>query len=234
MTDVETLPPRAATVFSRLAETIPGVRIESGSPSGFHSFGELSPSEALAEFSAQLRGRFGAAPRSHVAALAAAGRYAYLAGLVIAVPYHLTGRGPVIQPGGVRVSPAGDAVAVTPAGGSGWRPERPGECRAACAAELRPLFAVLGPFTRRGPAALWALGADQLAAAFWHAGTALGMAGSAARLANAVLPGGTPPLAGAAGFRLDGAHPPRTRLTCCLQYTVPGAELCGTCPRRVL
>ncbi|MBO1417226.1 (2Fe-2S)-binding protein [Streptomyces sp. FH025] len=60
---------------------------------------------------------------------------------------------------------------------------------------------------------------------------------AAVAAAEALLPGGTLPLPGAADFRRlrtpDGReHHTRTRLGCCLYYAVePGAAACLTCPR---
>jgi hypothetical protein len=51
-----------------------------------------------------------------------------------------------------------------------------------------------------------------------------------------VVPGPVPPFPGGADFRRltgrDGqSYPTRTRLGCCLFYTIRPAEACGTCPR---
>ncbi|MCT2589373.1 (2Fe-2S)-binding protein [Streptomyces sp. N2-109] len=94
---------------------------------------------------------------------------------------------------------------------------------------------------------------DELTDAVRHLGRVLEVPRTAADAAAALLPGGTPPFVGDAGFGprsaadgqaadgqagggqasggQAGGEPPRTRVGCCLYYTLRPAELCAGCPR---
>lgn len=100
-------------------------------------------------------------------------------------------------------------------------------------AALMPAFA---PELRRGPWALWSMATDQLVGALWYLGRLLGDEESGVATARTLLPGQTPPFAGGADFTYreqpDGTtSPERTRLSCCLLYTVAPGSVCATCPR---
>ncbi|MGH3323710.1 MAG: (2Fe-2S)-binding protein, partial [Streptomyces sp.] len=89
---------------------------------------------------------------------------------------------------------------------------------------------------RRGRRALWGMVADDLISGIWYLGRMLGQEERAVRAATELLPSGIPPFPGGAAFRrLEGRggeqHPTRTRLGCCLYYTIRPAEACITCPR---
>jgi len=133
-----------------------------------------------------------------------------------------------------------------------------GELRAALAEHVAPLLDAFGPLLRRGPRALWGMATDEVAEGLWYVAGLLGAgeAERARRELTELLPGGTPPFAGGARFhravptgRTGGDQPPgrpdqktdapsprpetgRTRLTCCLFYTVNPAAACAGCPRR--
>lgn len=102
------------------------------------------------------------------------------------------------------------------------------ELRSALTAHLAPVLAGFAPRLRRGPHALWRTATDEIAEGLRHIGQLLGAPARASRELAALLPGGTPPFAAAASC--DG--PTRTRLTCCLFYTMSPGDPCSGCPRR--
>ncbi len=108
--------------------------------------------------------------------------------------------------------------------------------RAELAEHATGFLAAWGRRGRRGRHALWGFVSDALVDAVWEA--APGEVG--AREAAAVLPprgrGRLAPFVGTGGFR-SFARPDgtvelvRSRVSCCLAYAVPGAEVCLSCPR---
>ncbi|WP_280722976.1 (2Fe-2S)-binding protein [Kitasatospora sp. MAA4] len=105
------------------------------------------------------------------------------------------------------------------------------ELRTAVAEHLGPVLDAFRPALRRGPRTLWGLATDELVEGLWYAGGLLGEERRAVRALAGLLPGGTAPFTGGADF-----HPPqpptaRTRVSCCLHYTVRPAETCFGCPR---
>ncbi|MFB7471913.1 (2Fe-2S)-binding protein [Kitasatospora sp. NPDC056184] len=189
----------------------------------------------------------GTAPRPHVAASRLLHHYLWSLCVLIAGPWHLARRVPSIDGADVWLhAPTGDLALrprayVTLTGEDELR----AELRAAVVAHAEPLLTAFAAPTRRGTRALWGMVTDDLASAVWYLGKRLdacapgpGPVGedAAVAAAGAVLPGGTDPLPGAAGFRLlrgaDGRdHHTRTRLGCCLYYAVEPARACLTCPR---
>ncbi|MGW2250462.1 (2Fe-2S)-binding protein [Kitasatospora sp. NPDC001660] len=214
--------------------------------------GERALAAALAGEEARIAERHGRAVRPHVTASRLLHHYLWSACLLIAGPWHLARRVPRIDPADLWLhAPTGD-LALRPrgyAGLPGGIPERPpggerlgedelrAELRAAVVAHAEPLVAAFAGPTRRRDRALWGMVTDDLASAIWHLGRMLGEEDAAVAAAEAVLPGGTLPLPGAADFRRlhtpDGrCHTTRTRLGCCLYYAVaPDAVACLTCPR---
>ncbi|MFJ8433294.1 (2Fe-2S)-binding protein [Kitasatospora sp. NPDC094019] len=192
----------------------------------------------------------GTAPRPHVAASRLLHHYLWSVCVLIAGPWRLSGRVPSID--------GADLWMHAPTGDFALRPRAqvalPGEdelraeLRAAVVTHVEPLLAAFAAPTRRGTRALWGMVTDDLASAIWYLGKRLdestGAAGgpgspgedAAVAAAEAVLPGQTDPLLGAAHFRVlngeDGrAHHTRTRLGCCLYYAIEPAGACVTCPR---
>ncbi|MGW7366341.1 (2Fe-2S)-binding protein [Streptomyces sp. NPDC054841] len=207
----------------------------------------LLDSEAL-----RIRDRHAHTARPDVVASRALHDYLWTVCLLMSGPWYLERRVPRIRPQDVRVSLATGAFAVVP-GGFACLPgdpaaELPGvrvvahgealraELRAAVADHVRPLLAAIGPRLRRGPRAMWGMVGDDLVSGIWNLGRMLGEEERGVRAAEELLPGPLPPFPGGAGFRRltgrDGrSYPTRTRLGCCLYYTIRPAEACGTCPR---
>lgn len=172
--------------------------------------------------------------------------------LLLSGPWYLERRVPLLRPDAIRISRTRDAYAVVP-GGFSCLPDDPAAglpgvrvlrdaaalrdtLRTAVADQVRPLLAAMGPRLRRGPRALWGMVTDDLISGVWYAGRMLGDEERAIRAADALLPGAVGPFPGGADFRVltggDGrTYPTRTRMGCCLYYTIRPAEACGTCPR---
>ncbi|GAA0655297.1 (2Fe-2S)-binding protein [Kitasatospora atroaurantiaca] len=102
---------------------------------------------------------------------------------------------------------------------------------------LTPVLAAFRREVRRGPHTLWGMATDDVIEGLWYLGSLLGEEQRAAADLAKLLPGTEqPPFVGGAGFRLleqPGAAPmrTRTRVSCCLFYTVRPAEACFSCPR---
>ncbi|MET9430857.1 (2Fe-2S)-binding protein [Streptomyces sp. NPDC003036] len=189
----------------------------------------------------RIRETYGVRPRPDVAPTWVLHRYAFTAALAMSGPWYLERRVPLLAADGVTygwrtrrlvVAPGTETVAAS----AGAVLEA--ELRAAVAAHLAPVLEAFQPLVRRGERGMWALVTDALAQGLWHLGRGLGDPWAAARAADALLPGGTAPLPGAAAFRPDpapeaGGEPTRTRVSCCLLYTVRPEEVCATCPRRM-
>jgi hypothetical protein len=129
------------------------------------------------------------------------------------------------------------------------------ELRAALAGHVAPVLAGFGPLLRRGPRTLWRMATDEVAEGLWYIGRLLGEEDRAVAELTGLLPGGahfrTGGESGDAHFRTggesgdahfrsgpasgDGPDAPspilRTRLTCCLFYTVSPTGTCAGCPR---
>ncbi|MCX4749817.1 (2Fe-2S)-binding protein [Kitasatospora sp. NBC_01287] len=112
--------------------------------------------------------------------------------------------------------------------------------RTALADQLAPLLAAFRTELRRGPRTLWGLATDELVEGLWYAAGLLGEEERAVAALAALLPEGADnaPFGGAAAFRTTGPDrqgaapaPARTRVSCCLYYTLRPAELCAGCPR---
>ena len=197
--------------------------------------------------------RYDHTPRRDVAASRALHDYAWSVGLLMSGVWYLTGRVPRVQPEDVRIDLASAVFEISPGADLACLPDDPAaalpgvltvpheealraELRMAVADHMEPLLAAIGPHIRRGPRALWGMVTDDLVSGVWYLGRMLGQESHAVRSATALLPSAVAPFPGGAAFRhlagSDGRqHPTRTRLGCCLYYTIRPAEACSTCPR---
>jgi hypothetical protein len=200
----------------------------------------------------RIQNRHAHTARRDVVASRALHDYLWSVSLLMSGPWYLERRVPRIRPQDLRISLTADAYEIVP-GTFACLPDDPAaelpgarvlphaealraELRAAVADHVRPLLAAIGPQLRRGPRALWGMVGDDLVSGIWHLGSVLGQERGAVRAAGELLPGPVPPFPGGAGFRqLTGregqSYTTRTRLGCCLYYTIRPAEACGTCPR---
>ncbi len=177
----------------------------------------------------------GRRPRRDAAASRLLHHYLWTACLLVTGPWYLAGRVPRLPPGALRIAPDTGRFTLDPSTPDA-PPGGPAAVRDALAAHLGPVLEAFATPVRRGRRALWGMATDDLASGLWYLGRALGEERDGIRRAAAVLPGGTPPFPGAAAFRVlrgpsGRAHPTRTRLGCCLYYTLDAAEPCLTCPR---
>ncbi|MFF3688179.1 (2Fe-2S)-binding protein [Streptomyces sp. NPDC002187] len=201
---------------------------------------------------ARIRDRYDHTARPDVVASRALHGYLWSVSLLMSGPWYLERRVPRIHPHDVRHSRTSDAYEVVP-GRFACLPGDPAaaqpgvrvvpdeealraELRAAVADHVRPLLKALAPRVRRGPRALWGMAGDDLVSGVWYLGRMLGEEDRAVHEAGRLLPGPVAPFPSGAGFRLltgrDGqTYPTRTRLGCCLYYTIRPAEACATCPR---
>ncbi|MEU9187129.1 (2Fe-2S)-binding protein [Streptomyces sp. NPDC048484] len=201
----------------------------------------------------RIRARYDHDPRRDVAASRALHHYAWSVGLLMSGAWYLTGRVPRISPEDVRIDLASGVFEISPGADLACLPKDPAaalpgmltvpheealraELRVAVADHMEPLLRAIGPYIRRGPRALWGLVTDDLVSGIWYLGRMLGREPDAVRAATALLPTAVPPFPGGADFRhltdSDGRqHPTRTRMGCCLYYTIRPAEACATCPR---
>ncbi|MEE1761009.1 (2Fe-2S)-binding protein [Streptomyces sp. SP18BB07] len=192
------------------------------------------------------------APR-HVAASRALHDYAWSVGLLMSGVWYLERRVPRIAPGDIRVDLTSGTFEVTPGTELVCLPGDPAallpgartvahqealraELRTAVADHMGPVLEALGPYVRRGSRALWGLVSDDLVSGLWYLGRMRGDEAAGVRAASAVLPTAHAPFPGGADFRSlrtsnGREHPTRTRLGCCLYYTIRPNEACSTCPR---
>ncbi|WP_172639042.1 (2Fe-2S)-binding protein [Streptomyces tailanensis] len=192
------------------------------------------------------------APR-HVAASRALHDYAWSVGLLMSGVWYLERRVPRIAPEDIRVDLASGTYEITPgtdlacladdpvATLPGTRPVAQleglrAELRLAVADHMTPVLDAFGPYVRRGSRALWGMVSDDLVSGLWYLGRMRGEEAAGVRAATEVLPSARAPFPGGADFRslrtADGhEHPTRTRIGCCLYYTIRPGEACSTCPR---
>lgn len=206
----------------------------------------------VAAEAARIRAGHDHTPRPDVAASRALHGYLWSVSLLMSGAWYLERRVPRIRPKDVRVHLETGAFEVVP-GSFACFPDDPAaglpgtlvlpdeeslrtELRAAVVAHMRPLLTAIAPQLKRGQRALWGMAGDDLISGIWYLGRMLGQEDDALRAVDALLPGPVEPFPGGAAFRhlttRDGeGHPTRTRLGCCLYYTIRAAEACGTCPR---
>lgn len=246
---------RLAAHCETLAVTFaqPGSTVGQGWVTGAELTSRQDALEAfVAAESARIRAGHDHTPRPDVAASRALHGYLWSVSLLMSGAWYLERRVPRISPQDVRVQLATGRFEIVPgsfacfpddpaAGLPGTRVLRDeeslrAELRAAVVAHMRPLITAIGPRLRRGQRALWGMAGDDLVSGIWYLGRMLDQEDEALGAVDALLPGPVEPFPGGAAFRRlatrDGeSHPTRTRLGCCLYYTIPAAQACGTCPR---
>jgi hypothetical protein len=244
-----------APSYARLAEVHAGLRVTEEPPrTGGDWLGARQLADGGGALDAFLAGEetrilreYGARARPHVVASLAFHRYVWPACLLFTVPWFLHRRVPRLGVGDVsfhRTSGwmtvrTGSLVCLPEDPAAGWPGARTVPDAAALREALRDAVAehvgaLLGAFrarTRRGPHALWGMVCDEITEGLWHVARLLGEEDRAVIELAALLPGGTPPYPGGAGFRALGRGPTRDRLTCCLFYTLRPEDACATCPR---
>ncbi|MBO8195378.1 iron-sulfur protein [Streptomyces oryzae] len=192
--------------------------------------------------------------RRDVAASRALHGYAWSVALLMSGSWYLERRVPRVRPGDIRVDLETGAVGIAPGQSFSCLADdeaarhSPGarvlvdeealraELRSAVADHMRPLLTAFAPEVRRGPRALWGMVEDDLVSGIWYLGRMLGQEEDAVRAATELLPGPVPPFPGGAAFRYltsasGRSFPTRTRVGCCLYYTIGTAQPCLTCPR---
>ncbi|RKN38294.1 (2Fe-2S)-binding protein [Streptomyces hoynatensis] len=247
--------------YARVAEVLPGLRItEDEAPrrgAGWAQAAGLAAGGAelaafLAEDAAQIRRDYGREGRGDVVAGFALHRYGWPAAVLFTAPYFLLRRVPRLSVGDVafhrgegRMSVRRTTFSCLPDDPAAGHPDArvvPGEealraaVRQAAAEHFEPLLAAFGPHMRRGRRALWGTVTDELTESLWYVGHLLGEEGRAKAEAALLLPGGTAPYPGGAGFReLRGPEgqslPTRDRASCCMFFTLRPEDTCVTCPR---
>ncbi|MFF1509769.1 iron-sulfur protein [Streptomyces sp. NPDC058326] len=207
----------------------------------------------LAASAARITARHGHAPRTDVAASRALHDYLWSVSLLMSGAWYLDRRVPRIAPRDIRVNLTTGEIGIVPGQEFACLPDDPAaaagaarivgheeelraELRAAVVDHVGPLLAAIGPSIRRGPRALWGMVADDLVSGIWYLGRMTNQEEHAVRAATELLPTAIPPFPGGADFRRltgrDGRrHPTRTRLGCCLYYTLDPERPCSTCPR---
>ncbi|MFI5530499.1 (2Fe-2S)-binding protein [Kitasatospora sp. NPDC051853] len=194
---------------------------------------------------------YGQLLRPDVAAGFCLHRYVWPAALAFTLPWFLERRVPRLPAERVAIDRPGGGLAVHPAGfaclpddpaarlpGARVVPDEAAlraELRSALTELLTPVLGAFRPAMRRGSRTLWGMATDDVIEGLWFLGGLLGEEERAAAEAAELLPGPSErPFVGGAGFRrlTDGpAARTRTRVSCCLFYTVRPEETCLTCPR---
>ncbi|WP_280723916.1 (2Fe-2S)-binding protein [Kitasatospora sp. MAA4] len=209
----------------------------------------------------RIQAEYGCVAPPHVAASRLLHHYLWSACLLLSGPWYLDRRVLRLRPEDVWIEAASGDLAVRPGGFAclAGDPAAGGECggnvrergvrvvageeelraelRAAVVAHAAGVLEAFRPVVKRGDRALWGMVTDDLVSGIWHLGRMLGDEERAVAEAAVLLPGGPPPFPGGAAFRrlpgTDGRshHLTRTRLGCCLYYTIRPADTCVTCPR---
>ncbi|GAA2145169.1 (2Fe-2S)-binding protein [Kitasatospora kazusensis] len=246
--------------YARLGEVFPGLRIRPGPPrSGrgwIRTADFLRDRDTLRELIAfdarQGPARYGAPLRPDVAAGFCLHRYCWPVALLFTLPWLLERRVPRIPAEQVSIRRRTGELTVQatdflclpddPAAALPAARVVPDEAalraglRAALTEHLAPVLAAFRPEVRRGPHTLRAMATDDVIEGLWYVGSLLGEEERAAAALAGLLPGDASWFTGGPDFRLlerPGSPPlrARTRLSCCLLYTVGAAESCFSCPR---
>jgi hypothetical protein len=250
------MPATCSSSYARLSAAFPGLRVAAGPPprgAGWVTAADLARGgPELAAFLAgdadRIAGEHGRPPRPDVAAGLALHRYLWPACLLFTVPWFLHRRVPRLPVGDVAFHPATGRFTVRTRRLTGLPGDparrRPGAfttvpteaalrdaLRGALAEHLAPVLSAFAPHVRRGPRTLWRNATDEIAEGLWYIARLLGEEDRAVAELGALLPAGARfrPPAAAATRAPDG--PSRTRLTCCLFYTVSPSGTCAGCPR---
>lgn len=186
--------------------------------------------ELVAGEAARILTDHGRAVPAHVAASRLLHHYLWSACLLAGGPWYLADLVPELSPCQVWLHPATGDLACCP--GSCRTDGSPDQLRDTIGEFADPAVAAFQAVTRRGARALWGMVADDLVSGIWYLGRMLDREEHAATRAAELLPGGTAPLRGPAGFRrLPAGELTRTRAGCCMYYAIRPAEACLTCPR---
>jgi ferric iron reductase protein FhuF len=228
--------------YARLAAAFPGLRVTEEAPrtdEGWITARELADGgPALDAFlawdDAQVTRDYGTRARPDVIASFGLHRYAWPACLLFTVPWFLDRRVPRLTVDDVSFHRTQGRMTVRPRD-IVHLPDDPAalraELRAAVAEHLAPVLDGFRSRVRRGPRALWGMATDEITEGLWYVGHLLGEEDRAVAELAALLPGHTLPYTGGADFNGPGAGRRRERISCCLVYSLPGAETCVTCPR---
>ncbi|MFD5562858.1 iron-sulfur protein [Kitasatospora griseola] len=243
--------------WRRLTELFPDLRIHSAAP---RTDPDWTTAAALATDPAALDATiafderlglklYGAPTRPDVTAGFSLHRYAWPVALAFTLPWFLERRVPVLPVEQISINRANGELTARPLAfhclpddpaashpDALVAPDRPAldtALRAALADHLAPVLDAFRPRVRRGPRTLWALVTDDVVDGLWYLSTLLDEEPRAVAELTALLPGdaSSAPFVGAPGFREEGGHRTRTRVSCCLFYTVRPTEPCFSCPR---
>ncbi|MFJ8621598.1 (2Fe-2S)-binding protein [Kitasatospora sp. NPDC093550] len=147
---------------------------------GWYSGAELAADEralaaVLAGEEARIAAEHGRAPRPHVTASRLLHHYVWSACLIVAGPWHLARRVPVVDPADLWLHAPTGALALRPRGyvTLSGDDELRAELRAAVVAHVEPVLAAFAGPTRRRDRALWGMVTDDLASAIWYLGRML-------------------------------------------------------------
>lgn len=242
--------------YTRQHEVFPALRIHTGAPrsgDGWVATADFVRDEAvlreLITFDAELGlADYGQPLRPDVAAGFTMHRYIWPVALAFTLPWFLERRVPRLPVDRVAINRSTGELTVHPvgfsclpddpaAGAPGTRvvldePALRAELRAALTEHLTPVLAAFRPKVRRGPRTLWGTVTDDVIEGLWFLGGLLGEEERAAAEVTELLPGpSAAPFVGGADFRLLESARTRTRVSCCLFYTVRPDETCPTCPR---
>ncbi|GLW52411.1 (2Fe-2S)-binding protein [Kitasatospora phosalacinea] len=240
-----------------LARAFPDLRIHHAAPRTGPGWttaaalaGDAAALEAMVAFDERLGlDLYGAPTRPDVTAGFSLHRYAWPVSLAFTLPWLLESRVPLLPPSRVSINRTTGELTARPAGfhclpddpaadrpDALVVPDRPAldaALRTALAEHFAPVLDAFRPLVRRGPRTLWALVTDDVVDALWYAAGLLGAEPPAVAALDALLTGdaSSAPFVGTPGFREQDGALARTRVSCCLYYTVRPAELCVSCPR---
>ncbi|MGW4810667.1 (2Fe-2S)-binding protein [Kitasatospora cineracea] len=252
---LDSLPCRGS--WLRLGRAFPDLRIHHAAPRTGPGWttaaalaGEPAALAAMVAFDERLGlDLYGAPTRPDVTAGFSLHRYAWPVALAFTLPWLLERRVPLLPPSRVSINRTTGELTARPAGfhclpddpaadrpGARVVPDRPAldaALRTALAEHFAPVLDSFRPLVRRGPRTLWALVTDDVVDGLWYAAGLLGEEPAAVAALEALLTGdaAAAPFVGTPGFRAGGGGLARTRVSCCLYYTVRPAELCASCPR---